>query len=104
MCRLSSTFSSSYVFFFQQKTAYEMRISDWSSAVGSSDLRPASLVELLLHGVKRIEQRQAAGVRFDDRSRQRRRYLVLIGEDRRRPVDRREIGRASCRERACQYV
>src|SRR3546814_4930384 len=26
-------------FFFKQKTAYEMRISDWSSAVCSSDLR-----------------------------------------------------------------
>src|SRR3546814_4583769 len=26
------------VFFFQQKTAYEMRISDWSSDVCSSDL------------------------------------------------------------------
>src|SRR3546814_5807578 len=26
------------VFFFQQKTAYDMRISDWSSAVCSSDL------------------------------------------------------------------
>src|SRR3546814_7677771 len=25
-------------FFFKQKTAYEMRISDWSSDVGSSDL------------------------------------------------------------------
>src|SRR3546814_1093856 len=33
------------VFFFKQKTAYEMRISDWSSDVCSSDLwlvRPAS--------------------------------------------------------------
>src|SRR3546814_2387731 len=30
-----------YVFFFKQKTAYEMRISDWSSDVCSSDLRPA---------------------------------------------------------------
>src|SRR3546814_9775213 len=33
--------SSSYVvvfFFFKQKTAYEMRISDWSSDVCSSDL------------------------------------------------------------------
>src|SRR3546814_1366430 len=29
----------SYVFFFKQKTAYEMRISDWSSDVCSSDLR-----------------------------------------------------------------
>src|SRR3546814_4463061 len=28
-------------FFFKQKTAYEMRISDWSSDVCSSDLRPA---------------------------------------------------------------
>src|SRR3546814_8148074 len=28
-----------YVFFFKQKTAYEMRISDWSSDVCSSDLR-----------------------------------------------------------------
>src|SRR3546814_9516200 len=31
-------------FFFKQKTAYEMRISDWSSDVCSSDLRvPAGL-------------------------------------------------------------
>src|SRR3546814_8083916 len=29
---------SIYVFFFKQKTAYEMRISDWSSDVCSSDL------------------------------------------------------------------
>src|SRR3546814_2115179 len=30
--------SSVYFFFFKQKTAYEMRISDWSSDVCSSDL------------------------------------------------------------------
>src|SRR3546814_10414166 len=29
---------SLFVFFFKQKTAYEMRISDWSSDVCSSDL------------------------------------------------------------------
>src|SRR3546814_20403511 len=29
-----------YFFFFKQKTAYEMRISDWSSDVCSSDLAP----------------------------------------------------------------
>src|SRR3546814_4454545 len=28
-----------YFFFFKQKTAYEMRISDWSSDVCSSDLK-----------------------------------------------------------------
>src|SRR3546814_1079755 len=30
------------VFFFKQKTAYEMRISDWSSDVCSSDLSQAA--------------------------------------------------------------
>src|SRR3546814_5183893 len=32
------TFSFDFFFFFKQKTAYEMRISDWSSDVCSSDL------------------------------------------------------------------
>src|SRR3546814_7696520 len=31
-----------YFFFFKQKTAYEMRISDWSSDVCSSDLLPGA--------------------------------------------------------------
>src|SRR3546814_10347912 len=31
-------FCCSFFFFFKQKTAYEMRISDWSSDVCSSDL------------------------------------------------------------------
>src|SRR3546814_3604460 len=34
------------VFFFKQKTAYEMRISDWSSDVCSSDLHPSREVML----------------------------------------------------------
>src|SRR3546814_5858548 len=39
MCRLR------VVYFFKQKTAYEMRISDWSSDVCSSDLSaPRDLV------------------------------------------------------------
>src|SRR3546814_9065332 len=45
-----------FVFFFKQKTAYEMRISDWSSDVCSSDLMvcyqeevrdPARIAEVL---------------------------------------------------------
>src|SRR3546814_9156242 len=44
MCRLSC------FFFFKQKTAYEMRISDWSSDVCSSDLEAAA-PERLLGGV-----------------------------------------------------
>src|SRR3546814_6397162 len=36
------------VFFFKQKTAYEMRISDWSSDVCSSDLPQISVETSLL--------------------------------------------------------
>src|SRR3546814_4954413 len=35
-----------YFFFFKQKTAYEMRISDWSSDVCSSDLTTDSAVRI----------------------------------------------------------
>src|SRR3546814_1589255 len=45
------SFLFSYVFFFKQKTAYEMRISDWSSDVCSSDLMrqpPSPLPRLVL--------------------------------------------------------
>src|SRR3546814_3341531 len=38
MCLLVSCSVWIYFFFFKQKTAYEMRISDWSSDVCSSDL------------------------------------------------------------------
>src|SRR3546814_11758248 len=33
-----------FFFFFKQKTAYEMRISDWSSDVCSSDLPPGPVL------------------------------------------------------------
>src|SRR3546814_8299323 len=39
MCVVSLVFPVLF-FFFRQKTAYELRISDWSSYVCSSDLRP----------------------------------------------------------------
>src|SRR3546814_2563828 len=38
ICRFVSMFVLVSVFFFKQKTAYELRISDWSSDVCSSDL------------------------------------------------------------------
>src|SRR3546814_5582123 len=38
-------------FFFKQKTAYEMRISDWSSDVCSSDLRKFPPVFAVLRGI-----------------------------------------------------
>src|SRR3546814_4984373 len=43
---------SCFFFFFKQKTAYEMRISDWSSDVCSSDLHAFSLSFTALAGAK----------------------------------------------------
>src|SRR3546814_15924377 len=56
-----------FVFCFKQKTAYEVRISDWSSDVCSSDLD---------HDVARIQRRRELGFDVDSKD--------LFGH---RPVD-----------------
>src|SRR3546814_7800915 len=44
-----------FFFFFKQKTAYEMRISDWSSDVCSSDLLDAAVGDDLIRHVLTID-------------------------------------------------
>src|SRR3546814_2089228 len=90
-----------FFFFFKQKTAYEMRISDWSSDVCSSDL---SYVHSAVGGqVDRAGGdaggHQAAAEGGDHRA-------VVRAQPRARDAERDagQIGRASCRERVCQYV
>src|SRR3546814_2511759 len=72
-----------FIFFFKQKTAYEMRISDWSSDVCSSDLRttlsaPASgdarkPVSRLPSGLNRARRfRETPSAVVNDRSEERR--------------------------------
>src|SRR3546814_8327930 len=63
-----------FVFFFKQKTAYEMRISDWSSDVCSSDLIVDHYHAVVLtmsyafdniigaNGVRRIDHQSVSGV------------------------------------------
>src|SRR3546814_11221326 len=112
-------------FFFKQKTAYEMRISDWSSDVCSSDLElvrspmcaPNAAVTLNLvkervnrargHRIAADEQRMKA---------QRLAKLLMLYEAGNDGINRTprliagqagacaQSGRASCRERVCQYV
>src|SRR3546814_16167989 len=49
-------------FFFKQKTAYEMRISDWSSDVCSSDLETnRTLYVSLLSRLKELERQDDVG-------------------------------------------
>src|SRR3546814_6746561 len=53
-----SQLRSFFFFFFKQKTAYEMRISDWSSDVCSSDLLSAiDVPHLLLVPAERAPQK-----------------------------------------------
>src|SRR3546814_2121727 len=98
-----------FFFFFKQKTAYEMRISDWSSDVCSSDLR-------VLDVDRRAAAKDALAQRGDhlgalDHLADGQATLgtaIDLGDDAiLRHVDEatgQEIGRASCRERVCQYV
>src|SRR3546814_6855779 len=56
---------SYFFFFFKQKTAYEMRISDWSSDVCSSDLgADGDFGPLRLHGFHEADSVRAAVAPF----------------------------------------
>src|SRR3546814_5501593 len=72
------------VFFFKQKTAYEMRISDWSSDVCSSDLRHPRLVvdERKALADEPVEQRRLAHIGPADNGNRRvsRHDIVLISK------------------------
>src|SRR3546814_6607500 len=65
-CCLCIWCSSLFYFFFKQKTAYEMRISDWSSDVCSSDLRRSPVVRADAGGkrARRIAAADAACVLY----------------------------------------
>src|SRR3546814_20399876 len=88
-------------------TAYDMRISDWSSDVCSSDL--AALVSrivakhdvgAILHfaGSVVVPESVANPLKYYDNNSARRRTLIESA------VTSGESGRASCRERVCKYV
>src|SRR3546814_16659376 len=90
----------------KQKTAYEMRISDWSSDVCSSDLilghrldaaRDAGAARAPELPDLRRPLPQRSGDHGGDRQRLRRPRRAGPGRSR-------QIGRASCRERGCTHV
>src|SRR3546814_7823137 len=115
-CMVGSAFSGDYswvislsswfvFFFFKQQTAYELRISDWSSDVCSSDLvrvhpRAAGIADVLFT-FGRFEKRGrdvALGWEKVHLKNQGRRILMVE-----HMLARRVSGRASCRDRVCQY-
>src|SRR3546814_4673167 len=94
--------------FVKQKTAYEMRISDWSSDVCSSDLLSPPTIEArdrrrrIVPGLDRPHRlparRSPATPRVDHSE------TLAPGRRHRLFARPRQIGRASCRERVCQYM
>src|SRR3546814_10744515 len=93
------------IFFFKQKTAYEMRISDWSSDVCSSDLQVCQKSPVInpdtRQGIVRIALPYSEALRpggFADA-----RLVAGTGQAPLLPESA-EIGSASCRERVCTYV
>src|SRR3546814_9767614 len=103
-----------FFFFFKQKTAYEMRISDWSSDVCSSDLKQ---IYLPLQNYSKQLKKYLESIKLPSHVRSLVRDildrglpdLAITHETQwgmAAPFDgfkhHKQIGRESCRERVCQ--
>src|SRR3546814_10490245 len=93
-------------FFFKQKTAYEMRISDWSSDVCSSDLVVTAHwafdpIDALQQAVLVLVVWSHGCIGLHLWLRLKPWYPTAAPAALAIAV---QIGRASCRERVCQYV
>src|SRR3546814_7046241 len=108
-----------FFFFFKQKTAYEMRISDWSSDVCSSDLfglftlDSANLFEHMNDTMRRMLELDSQGdsvaengapIRWTDYFEAQVWAEIAHSTELGEEVEIRQIGRASCRARVGQYV
>src|SRR3546814_2915794 len=98
-CAIMALFVSDHLpifLFFKQKTAYEMRISDWISDVCSSDLK---IHDPMVDPLKNVRGLASAKEGVQHWWVQRVTAIALV------PLALvMQIGRASCRERVCQYV
>src|SRR3546814_4436950 len=102
-----------YLFFFNQKTAYDMRISDWSSDVCSSDLifstQDHAAAAIAAAGIpvfafkgETLQEYWDYVVRIFDWGSDTTANMIL--DDGGDATMFAQIGRASCREGVCQYV
>src|SRR3546814_8655787 len=99
------------IFFFKQKTAYEMRISDWSSDVCSSDLPVTGGGAMTRLQTERLmltsmlpEHEAELYTLHNDPLVQASIFENIPQSHADVKAKLEQIGRASCRERVCQYV
>src|SRR3546814_1930728 len=93
-----------WFFFFKQKTAYEMRISDWSSDVCSSDLLKWTSYSVA-YSVSMSERVKNSGAPCGPSVTASSQHVCIAGTCSAGTAPATpEIGRASCRERVGQYV
>src|SRR3546814_4357941 len=99
------------VFFFKQKTAYEMRISDWSSDVCSSDLQHTELkteqekIDVLFRFIQFIERQVVLFDSIEDAAFSNVNDMEGIGSLRR--SEERRVGKecvSTCRSRRSPYT
>src|SRR3546814_6105355 len=95
------------VFFFNQKTAYEMRISDWSADVCSSDLQSLSHADANAQAIKAGDPLHWTGTYFNWNSRCASCHSTNLRKNydaKAYRYDTRKNGRASGRARVCRCV
>src|SRR3546814_6638454 len=95
---------SASIFFFKVKTAYEMRISDWSSDVCSSDLAAGGLSAAALTARGLPAYAEAGGNEAEKAQNVVNGAENALAEMLGKPEGVPKIGRATCRERVCTYV
>src|SRR3546814_10784895 len=97
-----------HFFFFKQKTAYEMRISDWNSDVCSSDLEAWEDFALREAPDCTLPEADPEDICYLQYSSGSTRFPTGVAVTHRALIHNlfchAKIGRASCRERVCQYV
>src|SRR3546814_9073412 len=97
ICIVSREVHSCIFFFFNQKTAYEVRISDWSSDVCSSDLAADHLgLRSTRHGLRGGGDSKRQHPRDSDEGSDHAPAL-LVGESKRGPGHR-SLSRSTCLE------
>src|SRR3546814_5746771 len=101
---MCGSYNGGDLFLFKQKTAYEMRISDWSSDVCSSDLTLLATAAVGLWLLAAPAVLGTSGAAADSDHLVGALIVTITAVALAEPTRAFQIGRASRRDRVCQFV